>query len=122
MGMDVFGHSGNYFRANIWSWRAITDVMERSGIDVAPEWSCNDGAGSNDPEECQIMADNIDSFLSQHDDESFTVASSCGLAVDENGRFVPADTKGARSPYRVYRDHLSEFVEFLRTCDGFEIC
>ncbi|MEO1137658.1 MAG: hypothetical protein AAFW68_13815 [Pseudomonadota bacterium] len=122
MGMDVFGHSGNYFRANIWSWRAIIDVMEQSGIEVPGDWSFNDGAGSDDPNECQNMADSIDTFLNRNRDESFSVESSRGLAVDENGRFVPAGTEGAVSPYCVYRDHLIEFVAFLRECDGFEIC
>ena len=122
MGMDINGNNGKYFRANIWSWRAIRDVMELSGIDVPGSWSCNDGAGCDDPDECQNMADKIEAFLKSRDDEYFSTPSSNGMGVDLNGRFVPADTKGARSPYRVYRDHLSEFVEFLKTCEGFEIC
>ena len=27
MGMDVYGASGNYFRANCWSWRPIVEAI-----------------------------------------------------------------------------------------------
>jgi hypothetical protein len=121
MGMDIYGHSGNYFRANIWSWRAIVVVMELSGINVPSSWCCNDGAGCDDETECNIMAGKIDAFLTSWDENRFYAPSANGLAVDKNGQFVPAETEGAVSPYCVDREHLAEFAEFLRTCGGFKI-
>jgi len=46
MGMDITGKSGNYFRANIWSWPDIVAATEMAAnIKVPDLWHTNDYAG-----------------------------------------------------------------------------
>ena len=120
MGMDVYGNSGNYFRANIWSWRAILRTIELAGHGVDPEWTCNNGAGFDDQEECDALAEQLEAFLASWDGDEMEVECST-MRVDSEGRFVSPDTPGGRSPYRTSREHLQCFIEFLRECDGFAI-
>lgn len=121
MGMDVFGTSGNYFRASIWSWRAILLALFLSGFTAPDSWACNDGDGLESAGDCLMLADQLEDFLHQWDGDTLVYESDAPLRVDQKGRFVDRSTPGSKSPYSVERDHLTEFVSFLRTCDGFEI-
>lgn len=121
MGMDIFGNNDTYFRANIWQWRAICHVMERTGFEVPFGWSVNDGEGFTSRAECDELAERLTTFLDSCVDVLFVMPSD--LQVDINGKFVEPGTPGARSPYVVSREHLVEFIEFLRNCGGeFRIC
>lgn len=120
MGMDVYGYNGNYFRANIWSWRAICSVLTTSGFDVPDLWHTNDGAGLTTSEGCQKRADLLENFLGGWDGNEFTMETKT-IRVDKTGRFVDPDTPDSLSPYSVTREHLEEFLTFLRECGGFEI-
>ena len=120
MGMDVFGNSGNYFRASIWSWRAIILALTTAGFVVPVGWGSNDGHGLNDQKECDTLATKLETFLNGWDGNEL-VLQTTSVAVDKSGRFVPLDHEEARSPYWTDRAHLEEFVTFLRACGGFEI-
>ncbi|MEL6243922.1 MAG: hypothetical protein AAFR73_12060 [Pseudomonadota bacterium] len=120
MGMDVYGQAGNYFRANIWQWRAMLEVLERSGFPPPNDWASNDGAGLTDQGECDILADAIEAFLKGWDGDTVSVPSA-QLAVSDTGEFVPVGTPDSKSPFWIMRYQIEEFVEFLRECDGFEI-
>jgi hypothetical protein len=153
MGMDVSGRSpiteeGEYFRANCWSWRPIHALIqiannEHGGTLVDSEtiesMSYNDGAGCEDQEQCEMLADALEDLL-KHPEKieeagliyyqrgkeghiSFPVSKEC--AVTEDGRFVSKedeiDPEKMHSAYRVYLDHVAEFIEFLRSCGGFSV-
>lgn len=122
MGMDIYGNNGNYFRANIWQWRAIIYAMELVEFDVPVEWCFNDGAGLSDQQECNGLANKLAEFLKLWDGSLLTVKTNNFAVCKETGRFVEPGTPDAKSPFSVERDHLQEFVDFLRECDGFEIC
>ena len=120
MGMDVFGNKGNYFRANIWSWRTICYAMELAGYDVPVGWGSNDGEGLDNQEACNFLADKVEHFLKSWDGE-ILVLECKSIRVTEEGRFVDPGTPGSKSPYSTSRGHLKEFVKFLRECGGFQI-
>jgi len=120
MGMDVYGTNGNYFRANVWSWRAICYAMRLAGFEVPDLWRYNDGAGLSDQSECDQLADRLENFLKSWDQDTL-VWETKGIRVDKDDAFVEPGTPGSKSPYSTDREHLQEFVDFLRGCDGFEI-
>ena len=78
MGMDVYGKDpktevGEYFRANVWSWRPIHALIgiadaRNEGRLVDDEtmrlMSSNDGAGLETQEECNALANAMERLLS----------------------------------------------------------
>jgi hypothetical protein len=140
MGMDVYGQcpknkAGEYFRANCWSWRPIHAIMEEchDGIiddDTMLHMSCNDGAGLETDSECQSLAWEIELHLNGKLEHIDSFSIDCGILVEkeptEHGshRFVPdGNPKGVEtmSAYQCSREHVMEFVTFLRNCGGFEV-
>lgn len=134
MGMDVYGRNpsdpaGEYFRANLWSWRPIHDLCFELCSDVLDEetltaMAWNNGAGPADQDICTRMASRFDNWLEHH------VAGQkldSDLQVTEDGRFVTeeeiADNPDleTKSPYEVDDEHLKTWVAFLRHCGGFEV-
>ena len=120
MGMDVYGTNGGYFRANIWQWRAICYAIELSGYALPEGWFTNNGEGLETQEACDILADALARFLESWDSDRLTWETK-SIRVDDEGCFVEPDTPNSHSPYWVERDHLQEFIDFLNTCEGFEI-
>ena len=124
MGFDITGRqpdpkkSGHYFRANVWSWRPICGVMQQAGCDVPESWHMNDGAGLSDAMAIEILADQIEAFMARKADEDvFFLDTDYKCSIRH-----PDGTVVEENPYRVYRDHLAAWVEFLRNCNGgFEI-
>lgn len=52
MGMDVYGNNGNYFRNNVWWWRALWNYCCDIGFEIIPpdvkrSGHSNDGSGLN---------------------------------------------------------------------------
>ncbi|MEY4179983.1 MAG: hypothetical protein RLY70_3557 [Planctomycetota bacterium] len=134
MGMDVIGckpsaPAGEYFRANIWSWRPIHkliielcgDLLEES---LLVKLGYNMGAGPRDAATCMEMASRFDRWMESHIEGH---GLDLGLRVTREGRFVTPDDIARNpaietlSPYRVQDEHLKEWVEFLRCCGGFEV-
>ncbi len=135
MGMDVFGRnpsepSGQYFRASIWMWRPLHEQIVLRCGDLFDEKELiamvyNDGAGPSDQRICTVMADRFDQALSIHKDG---FAIECDeLRVTEDGRFVGSEALTENpalktvSPYRVDRESVLEWIQFLRHCGGFEV-
>ena len=120
MGMDVYGKDGSYFRANIWSWRAICHAMELAEFEVPDDWHSNMGAGLEHWHDCEKLADLLEAFLKDLDGDEVVLDCET-IRVGAAGGFVDPGTPGARSPYCTDREHLEEFVAFLRDCNGFAI-
>jgi len=131
MGMDVYGRNpsseiGEYFRANIWSWRPIHELIERSGV-LSPRMlediSYNDGAGP-DAEDAERIADAIEKMIAGMDDEHVfmytqEVQNDLLQKVSESlgGKVVFPDFPS----YAVEVKHVREFVDFCRESGGFEV-
>lgn len=58
-------------------------------------------------------------YLKQFPKEEIALESD--IQVDKEGRFLKPGAKGGESPYRTDREHVMEFITFLRSCGGFEI-
>lgn len=135
MGMDVYGNkptsqAGEYFRANIWSWRPIHALMMELCSDMLSaqllgDMSYNDGAGPADQETCTEMADRFAAWLSANPNGH--VLESTDLRVDKTGRFVDSGASPSNadiqtfSPYCADAEHVQEWIAFLRHCGGFSV-
>jgi hypothetical protein len=85
MGMDINGRypssaAGKYFRANVWSWRPIHDLIVRLCSDLLDEQTIvgigyNAGAGPNDQQTCTEMAIRFENWMEHH-------ATGHGLDLD----------------------------------------
>jgi hypothetical protein len=147
MGMDVYGKDassevGEYFRANCWSWRPIhlaiwecaSDIID---ADVIDQMACNDGAGLDTQDQCNELADRLEAWMQveipdedifqpdQYNDPEFQVTENGQFlgkdqTVMKDGKRVPYEGE-THSPYVVHKEHLEEFVGFLRQCGGFEV-
>jgi len=135
MGMDVIGKNpddpvGEYFGANVWSWRPIyalivdlcSDLFGEDSLDLMAH---NDGAGATDQKTCTEMATRFELWMEHHID-GLSIESS-NLRITEDGRFVSEDELldnpdlETQTPYEVEDEHLKEWIEFLRHCGGFEV-
>jgi hypothetical protein len=107
---------GVYFRANVWSWRPILDRIyqanDRFNLQIDKEtldlMGSNDGAGLDTQEDCNALADALE-----------TVLSSEGDILTWSSGWEEADTKNW---YKTHKTHALEFVTFLRSCGGFSVC
>jgi hypothetical protein len=128
MGMDVYGRQpagkeGEYFRANVWSWRPIHALMNQlcPEITVMYNLGSNDGDGPDDQETCDQIADRIEEWMKDHR-EGYAI--EMGPKVEKGtGRFVDEGFEGETEPvYQTSDSHLQEWVKFLRACGGFKVC
>ena len=142
MGMDVYGlkptsESGDYFRANMWSWRPIHERIAyfcekyeaRYGRELIDhETLCNMGSNDGqgpDAEACGILANMFESWM-EHNISGHTL--DLGMRVEKattkHGGHAftdETDPDTTMSAHSVEDEHLKGFVEFLRTCGGFEV-
>jgi hypothetical protein len=133
MGMDVYGKAptadaGEYFRANVWSWRPIHELIEKANVlpqEMVEEMEYNDGAGP-DKQGALLLAASLENMLDGMDDEH------CFMLSDEIDGPVAAllsalNTQGVevvspRGPvYQAQVSHVREFIEFCRQSGGFEV-
>jgi len=146
MGMDVYGINNQdaYFRANIWSWAPIHDLMKKLGSDIIDEKTmagmlCNDGYGIEDPEVCEKLASRFEVWMEHNtegsevepNDQFRNIISQIMSAIknaekqaSKNAKDDKVTTKYGDSdiPKCVVKDeHLKEFVKFLRECGGFSV-
>lgn len=134
MGMDVYGRNpvsdaGKYFRANVWSWRPIHALIAELCSDLLDEemlgqLGFNGGAGPTDQETCTEMARRFEVWM-EHHVQGHTLESD--LRMTKDGRLLSSKELAenpdldTETPYGVGDDHLKEWIEFLRTCGGFEV-
>ena len=135
MGMDITVRNpsepvGEYFRANVWSWRPIHQLCVELCSDLLDEEMLtalcfNNGAGPSDQETCTQMANRFDLWMEHH--ASGSTVESEDLRITSEGRFVGEEEMEenpdleTESPYEVDDEHLKLWVEFLRHCGGFEV-
>ena len=144
MGMDVWGNAprngqGEYFRASIWSWRPIHCLIQEAnsrfslGFDLT-DFDFNMGAGLGSQSACDSLADALEKLLAETSTESFTLdlapqateaavlslLEGAGVAV---GLAPTLEGASAVAPltYSADREHVELFIQFLRSCGGFEI-
>ena len=144
---------GDYFRANWWSWRPINFLInivnEQNDLGINTSYfGSNDGAGPEDQETCNKLADALQEILdanpnmNEEDDRIFLVMGSwTGL----DGSFIPSsninemedhlpdvgtvmyssfiapDGTILQSAHSTSKRRLQEFINFLRECGGFSI-
>lgn len=125
MGMDVYGKKptskeGEYFRANVWSWRPIHHLCEVVLKRTLPGWEFNQGEGFDSQAECDQLAGALEKYLKQFPKEEIAIESD--LRVDDDGAFLKPGATGGKSPYSTDREHVMEFIAFLKSYGGFEIC
>jgi hypothetical protein len=153
MGMDVMGKGNTdaYFRASCWGWRpihAICDLaIEKQKLPYnTKSWGYNDGGGLETQEDCNKLADAIETSiaafgLKQDDDCLYLCLGSwCtpqGEFVTEQveeelneaypqgtilyNSVVTKDGTIAQSSHMTDLESVKKFVSFLRECEGFEI-
>jgi len=134
MGMDVYGRNpsteaGKYFRASVWSWRPIHDIICELCSDLFDQemldsLGYNDGNGPETQEICTEMAVRFENWM-EHNAEGRIIEQNA-IRTDEHGRClsqedVEKNEKPSFSPYRVEDDHLKEWIEFMRHCGGFQV-
>lgn len=130
---------GDYFRANVWSWRPIMEAMWESGAcnELSDkDWErmqWNDGAGAPDQATCDRMVLKLKAWMMEkiwdEDTERWTPESleNEKLMVNvETGQFInkaEAELKDVqtKSPYSVHKEHLEGWIRFLSECGGFEV-
>ena len=133
MGMDVYGRqptseAGEYFRANIWSWRPIYSLMlelcqDLLDHDTLRSMAYNNGAGPSDAATCRRMADRFDQWLKAHP-EGHTVYVEREAAYESVilNMLEQLGVRAASDPtYDVRSEQLARWVLFLRHCGGFEV-
>lgn len=133
MGMDVYGkapasETGEYFRASIWSWRPIHELIEKTNVlppKMVEDMSFNDGAGP-DAEQAKLLAYALELMIHGMDDEhEFMLTSEIDGPVAEMIRQLSDNGIEVISPrgtvYSADVAHVREFIEFCRDSGGFEV-
>jgi hypothetical protein len=136
MGMDVIGRnpvdeSGQYFRACVWEWRPLHELIrELCGdfVDEAliAEMQWNSGAGPCDPTACAKMAERFRDWLSKFEGESYFIKNDdLGDTPEGLAKALLSQIPGAKligpSAYSVDRETVAEWIQFLDRCGGFEV-
>ena len=133
MGMDVFGvnpksEAGKYFRANIWSWRPIHELIEKANVlppHIVEGMAFNDGVGPNE-EQALLLAAQMETMLDGMDnDHTFMLTDEIDGPVAElmdsirrSGATIVTDGPA----YQAEVAHVREFITFCRESGGFEVC
>jgi hypothetical protein len=130
--MDVYGknptsEAGTYFRASVWSWYPILDLIKSTGVlpaEMVEQMGYNDGAGPDavlagvlaDALEAAVRGADADGVLLSTEDntERGTAAAVFGLMAMLSGSTAGAD-------FSTDVAHLREFVGFCRASGGFEV-
>jgi hypothetical protein len=126
---------GQYFRANVWSWRPIHELICRFSDEhftetgkilieepVLVNMGMNDGEGPETDWQCQELARRFQVWM-EHNANGATLESDCRVEVN-TGRFVKVEEEPDTptvSAYGVDDEHLKEFVTFLENCGGFQV-
>jgi len=124
MGMDIYGRkpankTGEYFRANVWSWRPIHYLCELVMDSKYPDWAYNDGDGLFNQKDCDTLANKLENYLNKNPNDEISIESDC--RVDDKNKFLPTGATGGKSAYYTTHDHVRNFIKFLRACGGFKI-
>lgn len=140
MGFDLFAHNGNpsddsgYFRANIWSWPGILDLIAETGVmsdEALISMSFNDGYSVSE-EEATLIADRIEANIKNMDNQMSFVPMELNEVAKQmhsviNGFVAQMGQEGVditpeRPMYSTQVSHVREFIRFARESGGFDVC
>lgn len=145
---------GMYFRSNWWGWRPIIllSMMAQREYNIPVkinEWDANDGDGLKSPEECNLLADGLERFVTErmeivlHEDDD-RVQVCMGAWVTLDGKFLKEETEEelnntfpqgtllftpivmsdglmVESAHSTPLWLIKKWITFLRNCGGFQI-
>lgn len=130
-GIDPSGDAGAYFRASIWSWPPLSALIQsliggpdRNELDLSylPKWwDTNDGDGLRNQTDCNKLADAVDEVLKTFVGKTMTIKTADVMAANNPNGPMLAAMFGFDADYSIEREHIEEFVTFLRSCGGFKI-
>lgn len=134
MGFDVFGikpknESGEYFRANIWMWPSILELIEKADVvdeETLTSMSFNDGTTVT-AEQAELLADRIEAMVGDVDDEAafipMGVQNNLGSMLLQalNKMGVEHDVKPDIPVYSADGALVKEFITFARNSGGFNV-
>lgn len=132
MGMDIYGRNpknetGEYFRANIWSWRVIHDLCNKAIAEhrlplKTDGWGFNQGHGLRSQKDCTRLATSLEAYVKAHAPPENRYELPSDLHVQKGtGRFMNHPGPHTESAYSAGIDHVRDFIAFLKHCGGFEI-
>jgi hypothetical protein len=133
MGVNVIGYRNTEasFDSSWWSWRPIVDLMcqvnlmERLKIkaQVFHALGYREGAGIKSETLCHRLADAIANRLA--DDTRPKFFYDAGVYVRADGTFVEKGELVRTEPifpaHSVSRERVADWIDFLRSCGGFEV-
>jgi len=133
MGMDVYGkapanETGEYFRANIWSWRPINQLIGETKVlpeEMVMDMGMNEGAGPN-AEQAKLLAYALEQAISGMDkDNEFILDDEIDGPVAAMLKELSSKGVEIVSPrgfvYSTDVEHVKEFIEFCKNSGGFEV-
>lgn len=138
MGFDLFAHdpldkSNDYFRANIWSWPGILELIAETGVmsdDALTSMSFNDGY-SVSGEEAERIADEMDVLVEKMNDDNYIIPEELNEVAAQmyavvNGFVEKMGQEGVeitpeRPMYSTQVAHIREFIRFARNSGGFDV-
>lgn len=130
MGFDLYGNKDNsYFRASIWSWQPIMEMIEKADVlppNVLKGMQFNDGQVVKE-HEAHWLADKLEKMLDGVSDEMEYVSWTENPMSDLLSQLVGAlQASGAHiepsAPmHSTTAAHVREFVEFCRQSGGFQV-
>lgn len=136
MGMDVIGRkavnaSGEYYRASVWCWRPLHELLVRLCGDLLSNemlerMEYNSGAGPEDPAVCHEIATRLRSWLLSFDDDVYFLkeppkgVTAESMVMDLFGQVSGATLSGP-GDYYIKRDRVEEFANFVESSGGFAV-
>lgn len=134
MPMDIQGRKatsppGRHFRPEFWAWRPIHALTRELCPDLFDArtlkgMTFGDGSGPSDQQTCTEMANRFQQWMTQHPEG---MVLDAGIRMTPEGRFVTeqelADSPSMEtvSPYEASVEQMKKWIDFLRSCGGFEV-
>jgi hypothetical protein len=83
----------------------------------------NEGAGVRSQSQCYALADALERILAETTNTAFSLDSNVmGVeALIESALSACGWSTDGGCPYQIHREHVEEFIRFLKTCGGFEV-
>lgn len=128
MGFDLFGNSGNYFQANIWTWRPIVAILSESrkfSDNTLMKISANDSKKISKASAIK-MAGVLTSYLKSLPKEiNVIITEDDELRMDKDGHLIePGDAEWEKgeAAYSTDIKFIKKFILFLIDSNGFQVC
>lgn len=136
MGMDVVGRKaatavGEYFRASVWCWRPLHELLAKLCGDLLTEdvlsgMEMNEGAGPDNSEICKQISARLKDWLSSFDDDVYFLENLPQGDTPESlvssllQQFSGMELRG-QGDYYIERERIEEFARFVESSGGFEV-